>query len=246
MYCKNQLSHTITGGDNLYRLAKDYSTSVPEILALNPNIDPYNLQIGSSVVICADNKLPASPWPGRHGLNEMLSLTNRMRMVWEQHVFWTRLLLISIADRLKDQGDVTVRLLKNPRDIGNIFMDYYTPAVADNIANLLTEHLEIGAALITALRDGQTAKANSLNRQWYINAEKMARAFSEINPSYDYEDIKDMLFTHLDLTKKEVAMRLAGSFPIEIETFDQLEREAMMMADAFTRGIIEQFPQRFA
>jgi len=243
MNCQNRLSHTIIKGDNLYHLAKFYGSTVPEILALNPNIDPYNLQIGSSVVICAGAEHAA---PVRPSSAEGMNLSDRMRKAWEQHVYWTRMLLISIAQKLNDQGDVTVRLLKNPRDIANIFLDYYTTSAADEIADLLTEHLEIGAALITALRDGQSATANRLNMQWYINADKIARAFSDINPYYDFEDLKAMLYNHLDLTKKEVAMRLAGNYAADIEAFDRVEDEAIMMSDMFIRGIMQQFPHLFA
>jgi len=46
MYCPQQLTYVVRPGDNLYQLARYYQTTVPQILAMNPNIDPYNLQIG--------------------------------------------------------------------------------------------------------------------------------------------------------------------------------------------------------
>jgi hypothetical protein len=172
-------------------------------------------------------------------------LTGRMRLAWLQHVYWTRMLIISIAERLKDLDPVTARLLQNPNDIASIFAGYYPPETAMAIASLLTEHLQIGAALITALRDGKTAQADALDRQWYINADKMADAFAGINPYYRREVIRDMLYRHLDLTKQEVAMRLAGNYPADIRAFGAVEQEALMMADLFTVGIMKQFPMMF-
>ena len=168
-----------------------------------------------------------------------------MRLVWSQHVYWTRLLLISIAERLKDQSATTARLLQNPADIARIFACYYPAGVANTIEQLLTEHLQIGAELITALRDGQTGQAQALTRRWYQNADQMADAFSGINPFYEREAVRNMLYTHLELTTKEVAARLAGNYPADIAAFDQVEREAMEMADYFSAGIMHQFPQRF-
>jgi LysM repeat protein len=246
MFCQNELSHTIAKGDNLYHLANVYGTSVPEILTFNPNIDPYNLQPGSSIVICAPHEVSA-PHTGNPGSipAEQLNLSDRMRLAWEQHVYWTRMLLISIAQKLNDQGDVTVNLLKNPQDIANIFLDYYSPSDTEEIARLLTEHLEIGASLITALRDGQTALANRLNMKWYINADKIARELNKINPFFDYKTWQEMLYDHLNLTKKEVAMRLAGSYTADIEAFNAVEAEVLKMSDALTHGIMLQFPDRF-
>ena len=243
------LAYTIRQGDNLYQLSRYYQTTVSGILALNPGIDPYNLQIGSSLTVCPGDTFhvtpenpnpPACPDPAKR-----MQLTNDMRLAWSQHVYWTRMLLLSIAERLNDQDAVTARLLRNPKDIAGIFARYYSPEVAKTIERLLTEHLQIGAALITALRDGQTTQADKLNRQWYANADQMADAFSGINPYYERETMRAMLYRHLDLTKQEVAARLAKNYPADIQAFDAVEDEAMAMADMFTSGLRGQFPHRF-
>lgn len=53
----NSFEYTIKSGDTLYNLAKRYDTSVEEILAINPNLNPYNLQVGQK--ICIPSKAPA-------------------------------------------------------------------------------------------------------------------------------------------------------------------------------------------
>lgn len=169
---------------------------------------------------------------------QKFNLKERMRLVWLQHVYWTRLLLISIAERLDDQADTTARLLQNPEDIANIFARYFPRQCVNEVERLLTEHLQIGAELITALRDG-SKNADELDKSWYINAEKMAKAFNCMNPCYDYCEFKDMLFTHLDLTKKEVAARLAKKYKKDIEAFAEVEKEAICMADMLTCGIMK-------
>jgi len=249
IYCPQQITYIIRQGDNLYQLARYYQTTVPKLLALNPTVDPYNLQIGSGLIICPGEEFGALPEnpnpPACPNREKQTQLINEMRLRWSQHVYWTRLLLISIAHRLKDLDATAARLLKNPDDIAKIFAGYYTPEVAKAISSLLTEHLQIGANLITALRDGQSAAAAQLDRQWYRNADKMARAFGSINPYYKEDEMRKMLYRHLDLTKQEVARRLAGDFAGDIKAFDEVEKEAIMMADTFTSGIMAQFPQMF-
>jgi hypothetical protein len=168
-------------------------------------------------------------------------LSWKMRFAWLQHVYWTRLLLISIAEHLKDQSATTDRLMQNPKDIAGIFKTYYGDKTAAAIEQLLTEHLQIGADLITALRDSKTAEAEHLKTQWYENADKMAAAFSGINLNYRYGELRDMLYRHLDLTTEEVAKRLAGDYPADIQAFGRVEQEAIMMADYFVSGIHRQF-----
>lgn len=179
-------------------------------------------------------------------LARQISLSNKLHMAWMQHVYWTRLLIVSITQRLADQNATAARLLQNPNDIANIYAGYYPPDAVRTIAQLLTEHLEIGGALITALRDKDTAQQGVLGRRWYINADQMADAFSRLNPYYEREALRGMLYRHLELTSQEVAMRLAGDYAEEIEVFGEVEREAMEMADYFATGLMRQFPQKFA
>lgn len=47
----------------------------------------------------------------------------------------------------------------------------------------------------------------------------MAKAFESINPYYIEKDVKKMLYNNLDLTKNEVALRLAGKYAEDIKKF---------------------------
>jgi len=172
-------------------------------------------------------------------------LTNGMRLAWEQHVYWTRLFLISTAERLHDLNDTTARLMQNPAAIAKVFEPYYSDDVTRKMAKLITEHLQIGGALITALRDKKSAEANELNSRWYANAEEMASFFASINPHYKLNEMKEMFKRHLDLTTSEVSARLAGRYRDDIAAFDKVEREALMMADYFSQGIMQSFPEKF-
>jgi len=248
MQCPNQITYTIRQGDNLYQLSRRYGTTVQALLALNPNIDPYNLILGSTIAVCPGEGFAPPPNPNPPACPNpaaQFALLSGMRKAWEQHVYWTRLFLISTAERLRDLDATTARLMRNPGDIANIFGAYYSADTAKEIEQLLTEHLQIGGALITALRDGQTAQAETLKRRWYANADKMAEAFDAISPFYQLEEVRKMFYTHLDLTTREVTARLAGNYPADIAAFDQVEQEAIRMADYFSAGILRQFPQRF-
>ncbi len=251
MNCSHIIPHQIQTGDTLYQLARYYQTTVPEILTFNPGLNPYNLQVGSTIAIPSGPGIAipanASPAPAtpRPNPNKQMALVSRMRLRWSQHIYWTRMLLISIADHLKDQPAVTAQLMQNPRDIADIFEVFYNRQIADIIADLLTEHLQIGAQLILAIQSNQVEKANELDRQWTMNANKMANAFSSINPYYDKDEMLGMLRSHLNFTRQEISARLAANYPADIEAFNHVEAEAMLMADVFSSGLMQQFPQYF-
>lgn len=243
MNCINEIQHIVRYGDTVYRLAQYYNTTVEEIIANNRNVNPYNLQIGSVLKICPNTIY--QPDNDMCITQKELDLSDEMNTIWEQHVFWTRLLLISIASNLNDLKPTENRLLRNPKDLANIFRRYYGNEIANRIENLFTEHLKIGGDIIVALKNGENDKAGILDTQWHKNADDIADEFSRINPYYNRQKVQQMLYQHLDLTTQEVKARLKGDYVADIDAFDKVEKEALMMARYFTNGIIEQFPNMF-
>lgn len=158
---------------------------------------------------------------------------------------WTRMLLISIAENLKDLEATQARLLRNPKDIADVFRRYYGNATANRIQQLLTEHLAIGKDLIVALKNKNQEEAAKLNTKWYQNADEMAEVFSNINPFYPIEEIRKMLYEHLRLTANEVNNRLQGNYVEDINSYDMVQREILKMSQFFVKGIVKQFPNIF-
>ncbi len=52
MYCQNRISYRVLEGDSLYKLAKQFHTTVTELILLNSGVNPYNLQTGMRLTIC--------------------------------------------------------------------------------------------------------------------------------------------------------------------------------------------------
>ena len=184
---------------------------------------------------------PSDYWISIHQVN----LLKNMNLVWEQHIMWTRMLLISIAEDLNDLEPTEARLLKNPKDISNVFRIYYGDAIANQIEKLLTEHLVIGKNLIVALKNNHQDLAKKLNDDWYQNADKIAEAFSSINPFYSKEQVRHMMYEHLRLTTEEVAARLRKDYIADIKAYDMVQKEILEMSEFFVNGIVKQFQNLF-
>ncbi|MCR8641834.1 acetylglutamate kinase [Paenibacillus sp. N1-5-1-14] len=174
-----------------------------------------------------------------------LQLSNSMRSVWEQHVAWTRMTIISIAAGLPDEKLVTERLLRNATDMAALLKPYYGNEIAAQFEALIRDHLVIADRLVKAAKAGNTAKVNEEEKNWYKNADDIVAFMNSINPFWPIYEMKPMFYEHLALTKKEAVARLQGNFAADIAAYDQIEAEALMMADLFTKGIIQQFPYAF-
>lgn len=170
-----------------------------------------------------------------------VNLRNQLRMLWEQHVYWTRFFIISTAASLPDLGDVTNRLLENPNDFGAAFTPFYGARIANRFRELLREHLMIGGDLVTAAKNQDMAKVDEDRIKWYQNADEISAFLAQINPYWQESNWKTMLYDHLEMTEQEATLRLAGRYAEDIQMFDQIEQEALKMADYMAEGIIRQF-----
>src|SRR4051794_36478833 len=95
------------------------------------------------------------PWFNDSCISEQeVRLSNAMRLVWEQHVYWTRMTINSIAFSLPDVDAVTARLLQNATDMGNLLEPFYGNRIAAKFSSLIREHLVITAELVEAAKAG--------------------------------------------------------------------------------------------
>ena len=125
----NPILYTIRPGDTLYNLAIQYGTTVQDLINTNLALDPYNLRVGQQIYIYPNYN---NYWISIHQVN----LSNNMNLAWIEHILWTRMLLISIAESLNDLDATKARLLENPRDIANVFKKYYGNTIANTIQSM--------------------------------------------------------------------------------------------------------------
>ena len=175
------------------------------------------------------------------------NLKLEMRTLWQEHIVWTKMFIISVADdNTADRDAITKRLMKNKEDLGNALKPYYGDEIGDKFADLIKEHLLIAADLADATKAGDNIAAAKAEKKWYENADEIAAFESNINPYWDEATQRAMLHRHLKTIKAVAAARFAGDYDADVRAYDQLEAGAMMMADSLADGIIEQFPDKFA
>jgi len=177
---------------------------------------------------------------------EQTAFHDGMRKLWEDHITWTRLYIVSAAADLPDKGATAGRLLQNQVDIGNAIKPFYGDAGGDHLTALLNDHILIAVALIDAAKAGDSAAFADANARWYANADEIATFLSSANPeNWPLDEMKAMMRTHLDLTLKEAAARLNGDYAVDIAAYDEVHVEILKMADMLSNGIIDQFPKMF-
>jgi hypothetical protein len=169
-----------------------------------------------------------------------------MRKLWEDHITWTRLYIVSAAAGLADAKPTAQRLLQNQADLGNAIKPFYGGPAGERLTALLRPHILIAADLVTAAEARDSAAVKAAAARWYANADEIAEFLHTANPDlWPSETLHAAMRQHLDLTLKEAQARLAGDWVADIAAYDAVHEHILLMADVLSSGIISQFPKQF-
>jgi hypothetical protein len=177
-----------------------------------------------------------------------------MRKLWEDHITWTRNVIISFevnvpdsSVTLPDLGAALDRLFRNQVDIGNAIKPYYGNDRGNELTALLHDHIAIAGEILQAVKIGDSAAYEDANARWYANAHDIAVFLSQTldSPVGSLEDWDAMMKDHLDRTTEEVVARLNSDWTGDVAAYDRVHGQALQMADMLSNGIIANFPAKF-
>jgi hypothetical protein len=171
---------------------------------------------------------------------------DQMRKLWEDHVTWTRLAIVTFADGSQGFGATATRLLQNQADIGNAIAPFYGTAAARQLSSLLHDHITIAVQLLQDARAGDTAAFDADKASWYANANQIADFLSAANPRF-WPDatMREAMKEHLDQTLAEAVDELSANYPASVTDYEAIHLHILAMADLLSSGIMSQFPARF-
>ena len=169
-----------------------------------------------------------------------------MRKLWEDHITWTRLFIVSAAANLPDTSATAERLLQNQDDIGDAVKPFYGDAAGEQLTALLREHILIAADILTSAKAGDQAGTQENIALWYENGDEIAAFLNAANPdNWPQADMEAMMKAHLDQTLAEAVAQLTGEYPASIAAYEQIHSDILEMADMLSAGIVAQFPAQF-
>lgn len=178
-------------------------------------------------------------------MTSAVMLKTNMRKLWEDHVTWTRNVILCLVDELPGTDQAVKRLLKNQVDIGNAIKPYYGENAGNKLTKLLKEHITISADVVNAAEAGNTNAFNIANKKWYANADEISEFLCKANPKWALKDMKMMMNDHLKLTTNEAVQRIKKNYDADVIAYDKVHNEILEMSDMLADGIIKQFPEKF-
>src|SRR6187401_2976536 len=135
-----------------------------------------------------------SPLHAQMDMNAKTSKSEQLRMamhkLWEDHIVWTRNVILNIMDDLPGTEQAVSRLLKNQDDIGNAVKPFYGEAGGKELTRLLREHITTAADLLKAAKAGNNTAFDAANKKWIANADEISEFLSKANPNWKLADMK--------------------------------------------------------
>jgi len=175
-----------------------------------------------------------------------VALRTDMRKLWEDHITWTRLAIISLESGTPDTEATVGRLLQNQTDIGDAVKPFYGNAAGEELTRQLRSHILIAADVIAAAKAGDGAKLADAQARWVANADDIAKVLNSVNPrNWKLGAMKAEMHRHLDLTTEEAVARLKGDWSGDVAAYDKVHEHILRMSDMLADGLIKQFPKRF-
>ena len=179
--------------------------------------------------------------------DRVLTFRNAMGKLWEDHITWTRLFIISDLTDAPDLPVTTQRLLQNQVDIGDAIKPFYGDAAGDQLTALLRDHILIAADVVAAAKAGDSVALSNQMERWQANADQVGDFLGNANPdNWSAAEMKAMMRHHLDLTTAEVVARLNQDWVGDVAAYDKVHLHILVLADVLTNGIAAQFPSAFA
>ena len=210
------------------------------------------------IEICPGREYTRPEMPGNTGdsgisnNNGKGNLKELMRMAWLNHTYLLRMLLVSMAADLPDQQELVTALIDNAEEIADLFGRYYPENTVNSLRDLLVRQVELTGGLITQKKEGRAKDTEEQVRRLNENADRIAELLASATPEYEESVLKEMFRMHVDLTGQEIIPldytgiscsaqgineRLAGNYEKDLQTFWNIQRQIIAMADYFANGL---------
>src|SRR3989475_11749049 len=95
-----------------------------------------------------------------HNKTSAIAFHDAMRKLWEDHITWTSLVIVSVLNVLPDTSSTVDRLLQNQADIGNAIKPFYRDTAGNQLTSLLHAHITIAAEILTDAKAGNPVALN--------------------------------------------------------------------------------------
>ena len=140
------------------------------------------LGLGSVSAVAVADDDPDHPFSTPRNATQ-IAFHDAMRKLWEDHVTWTRLAIVTFATESAGFPATAARLLQNQVDIGDAIKPFYGDAAGAQLTALLHDHITIAVEILQAAKAGDTDAFNGRERPLVRQRERHRRLLVRRQPA---------------------------------------------------------------
>ncbi len=168
---------------------------------------------------------------------EQMNDIYEIRMLRFELVIWTRIYMLARYAGIGDPVLAFDRLMQVPVEYVTTIKKYFPQIDADAYLKLFAEYIELITSLITSMIENDEEALNRITVSLYENADKRAAFLSSINPLWDEEQARDILYTNLSSTIEQSITFLTGDYERNIDIFTRLLDQAETASSFLAPGL---------
>lgn len=168
-----------------------------------------------------------------------MNLIFNIRTVWMLMALWTRAFLFSVATGLGNLNVVAEKLYNIPDDLHNILRLVFPDGEAQNILNLLSLFIINLQNAMLGLKNGDQASVDASTVNLYQISADLSNYLNQVNPFWSEVQWRNLLDTYISLALQEATALMSGNYTRDIELFDRLVNQAILLGDYMADGLIQ-------
>ena len=227
--------HEIQKGDTLYKLAKQYKTTVPLILLANPGVNPYNLRVGDKLNICEGQRFEE-----KQGLDELQIVSDFNKVVY-QYLGFLQLYMASFSGTEERTEQSLEYLLEVPGELATIYSAFYPVSMTSRLSQIFTAYTEKLADYARAVYTGERQNISALRNEIDEQAVKIGEFLEKQNDKYIGRQISDFLQSLNGAVEEAAKQSREGNLRKELFVYQEMGEQGTLFARVLADGIIEQF-----
>jgi len=170
------------------------------------------------------------------------SMKEKLRKVFTDHVIYTKAYLEKYCtpgdDARKETSVLLKRLLSNQDDIANTLKPVIGTKKAQELANLLKQHIKAAGTMIAAVVVRDKTDLTEALKKVFSNSRKVAEFLTALNPKIlPYETTKEMFDMHNKQVYKLAVRHEFRKYKEEVVLFDEYLQHMLRMSDAIAKAV---------
>lgn len=162
----------------------------------------------------------------------------RARMLWRDLATWITIYLVSTYGGYGNQEAISERLYELPLEYGNFLKLVFGDIPTEGYINLLSTYIINLQNLFHAQLSGDANAVNELAKQLYQNIDQRAAFFAQINPYWQKDTWRSLLYNFNNLLLEESMALLTKDYDKSIDVLDRALSFSSVIGDYFSEGII--------